>query len=794
MDVNRPLTREEEEDLIGRAKNAATAPGPGLSIKDRKKAYMDNFRDEDGDDDDDKHRKYQEFVNEINGEDEDDDDVYALEDDISSLGLESNVASEANTPSYQNLMPHVSSRIDSTLNSITTIPEMTTPESTSSLYRMPQYIKEPSPVPSPKQLKQPRSQLLQQARPLSSASEPGQKKIVNRKASKNSRSSKAVEEKTEVSEDETSKARAREEFLASRRAMNTNAIVPDSSSVASAGSNTCNSVSTGISGGGKLRPKVEKLMSLSTVDSPTNETSCNSSFSTTNSAPSRCNNALPPTSPQLQKSISNGTVSSQQIVPISSHTQRSRDASPLPPLRHQPMSIIVTSDPSAVDLVDEKEEAASHRPFVPLTRNHTQVIDDKDVRDNKDSDDDDSDKADEHLYGNGIIETRIPAFFSPDEIAAPFSAGGDTFSTVESEGNFLSKHITPASHKKQFALNVENSPSGLLITQQSRNKQRSAERLTGTTRIRGSSSDDLYQPGSDDRSYRRASAAIVNPSIPVETVEQSLFKNEITAGSDQFTNVQDGMSTIVSPVVAGSQGVISAAGSPRLSNPTQLAPADNSKNLMRADIMRALFEEDTEAVYERLGDEPITSIFPSEADKQFLGRIYWQCLLMQRYQTILFLIDEAVVGIDAVCEDAGAHADQDGRSALHYAVVENAESFGRQLIRRGASIFLRDHQGESALSSSLKQGISWLLEEFQQSGEEVLADNGNDEDKFQYISHFILSGIPGKAKSLLASNKFTISVNQATTLLNACKGNFEQMDEPVETFELLMSLDAEMAD
>jgi hypothetical protein len=254
------------------------------------------------------------------------------------------------------------------------------------------------------------------------------------------------------------------------------------------------------------------------------------------------------------------------------------------------------------------------------------------------------------------------------------------------------------------------------------------------------------------------------------------------------------MSTIVSPVVAGSQGVISAAGSPRLSNPTQLAPADNSKNLMRADIMRALFEEDTEAVYERLGDEPITSIFPSEADKQFLGRIYWQCLLMQRYQTILFLIDEAVVGIDAVCEDAGAHADQDGRSALHYAVVENAESFGRQLIRRGASIFLRDHQGESALSSSLKQGISWLLEEFQQSGEEVLADNGNDEDKFQYISHFILSGIPGKAKSLLASNKFTISVNQATTLLNACKGNFEQMDEPVETFELLMSLDAEMAD
>jgi hypothetical protein len=810
MDASRPLTKEEEEDLIWRASIAATSPQPGQSIQDRKKAYMDNFRDEDDDNDNGKRRKYQGFLNEINGEEEeDDDDAYALEDDISSLGLESNVASEANTPSYHNHGPRVANRLDLTLNSITTIPEMTTPESMSSLDRMSRQIKESSsPAPSPKHRKQPRSQLLQQARPLSSASGPGQKKAANRKASKNARSSKAVGEEAEESEDEISKARAREEFLASRRAMNAIAPAPDSSSVASTGSNNSNSVSTGISGG-KQPQRVDMVVSQSTADAPTNETSRNSSFSTTTSVQSRSNNSLSQPFPPLQKSISFGTVSySQQSNSLQSH--KSRDPSPLPLLRHQPLAPVASSVPSAVENVTLKEDAVGRRPFLPLTRNHTQVIDDKDVTNNKKNDmGEDSDEDN----GKGMIETRTPAFFSPDDSVVPFSAGGDTFRTVESEDNSLSTPITPSSaqsykflsHSKKFAVNIDDSPSVLLNTQQKRSQQRllsqrsverarqhatlpggsrtptdvlstAAEKIKVATRVR----DDLYQPGSDDRSYRRASTGPNTPTVPVEPIVESFHESDYGADSDQLVNDQDGLSPVISPMSASS---------------SQQPSADNSNTLMRADIMRALFEEDTETVYECLGDEPITSIFQSPADKVLLGRIYWQCLLMQRYQTVLFLIDEAVIEIDAICEDAGAQAEQDGRSALHYAVMENAESFGRQLIRRGASIFLRDHEGESPLSRSLKQRIAWLLEEFQQSGEEdVLADHGNDEDKFQYISHFILTGVPDKTKKLLASNKFIISVSQATTLLNACKGSFEQMEDPVETFELLMSLGAEMAD
>lgn len=170
MDMSRPLTKDEEEDLIWRAKYAATSPEPKMSIQDRKKAYMDNFREDDEDDDDfhhtQKQRNYNRLANEINGidDDEDEEDYDGVEDDISSLGLESNVHSEANTPyhtSYglsQSATRPYSNRLDITVNSIPTIPEMTTPESNSSFDRRAvTTTKEISPLPSPKIHKQPRS-------------------------------------------------------------------------------------------------------------------------------------------------------------------------------------------------------------------------------------------------------------------------------------------------------------------------------------------------------------------------------------------------------------------------------------------------------------------------------------------------------------------------------------------------------------------------------------------------------------------------------------------------------------
>lgn len=889
MEGNRPLTKEEEEDLIWRARYAATTPQPGLSIRERKKAYMDNFHDEDEDDGlaaGRSQRKFQRFLDEVNGdedeEDDDDDEDYALDeddaDDISSLGLESNVPSESNTP-YQPT-PFAAARSSSQRLDITTIPELTTPESMSSYDRVQDTAKAPSSLPSPKAQKQPRSQLLQQARPLAAAD--GAKKPRDSKAPKRSRgAAKAAKDAfdRDDEDDEAAKAKAREEFLAARRAKATSAslssspapssslLQSDALSVASGRSQSTISAagsaadSTSIAGKSLSGSSATLLPPAATVlDTPSvaANTSRNSSFSTTMSAQSRGAASVPSTSQSLQAtskpssfsvagshSSSGGTMTTS----ATGSTVKSRDASPLPPLRHQPTPprpvLASTAAPPAgdYDYDDHREEdaapASTQRPFAPLTRSLTQALDDRPqpLQLAADSPIDDAD-ADDDDASMGVIETHTPAFFSPSEATisttAPPSTGGDTFRSVES-ADMLATPATPASaqsykflsHSKKFGVTIDDSPSVLLTTQQRRQQQRllhqrdrrgggvghvTPNQATQTllytadkpavsaTRGRGFSHDtqassstvgatasyDLYQPGSDDRSYRRGSA-IVDAPRTISPAPETPADGDYDLLTDQLASGAVGISPLPTASTAAAPGLLS---------PVTPTTPSASKNSLRADILRALFEEDTELVYDRLGDEPLASVFDTEADATVLSRIFWQCLLMQRYQTVLFLIDEAVMDVDVVCEDAGAQAAHDGRSALHYAVAEQAESFGRQLIRRGANIFLVNKAGESPLSLAMKSSqVAWLMEEFQAAGEEeMLAANGSDADKFQYISFFVLTGVAAKVKALLATGRFTLSSSQATTLLNACKGNFEQMEDPVDTFELLMSLDADMAD
>lgn len=888
MEGSRPLTKEEEDDLIWRARYAATTPQPGLSISERKKAYMDNFLedDEDGDGDDRApgraQRKFQRYLDEVNGDededDDDDDDDYALDDDaddISSLGLESNVPSESNTP-YQPT-PFAAARPSSQRLDIATIPELTTPESMSSTQDT---AKGPSSLPSPKTQKQPRSQLLQQARPLAAAG--GAKKPRDSKAAKRPRgAAKAAKDEfdRDDEDDEAAKAKAREDFLAARRAKASSAslssspapssslLQSDALSVASGRSqstiNATGSAADSASAAGKSRPGSSAALppaAATVLDTPSvaANTSRNSSFSTTTSAqsrgvasvPSASQSSLQPTSKPSSFSVAGSQSSSGLTLTTSAtgSTAKSRDVSPLPPLRHQPTpprpALVATAAPAAgdYDYDDHREEeapASTQRPFAPLTRSLTQALDDRPqplqvaaVSPADDADDGDDDAS------MGVIETHTPAFFSPSDATTsttePPSTGGDTFRSVES-ADPLATPLTPASaqsykflsHSKKFGVTIDDSPSVLLTTQQRRQQQRllsqrdrrggggghvTPNQATQTllytadkpaaaaTRGRGFSHDtqassstvgatasyDLYQPGSDDRSCRRGSA-IVDAPRTISPAPETPADADYDLLADQLANDAAGVSPLPAAAAATAPGLLSPV--------TPSTPAA-SKNSLRADILRALFEEDTELVYDRLGDEPLASVFDSEADATVLSRIFWQCLLMQRYQTVLFLIDEAVMDVDVVCEDGGAQAAHDGRSALHYAVAEHAESFGRQLIRRGANIFLVNQAGESPLSLAMKSSqVAWLMEEFQAAGEEeMLAASGSDADKLQYISFFVLSGVAAKVKALLATGRFTLSSSQATTLLNACKGNFEQMEDPVDTFELLMSLDADMAD
>ncbi len=132
---------------------------------------------------------------------------------------------------------------------------------------------------------------------------------------------------------------------------------------------------------------------------------------------------------------------------------------------------------------------------------------------------------------------------------------------------------------------------------------------------------------------------------------------------------------------------------------------------------------------------------------------------------------------------------------MHLAITSAGfERLGRELVKRGADILLMDNDGNCPLSLFLLQEEEdWLLDEFESSGKEMkLLAFGSSEKKLRYISYFILTGQSTKARELIGSGHIKISASDATELMNSCRGNFESMTDPVDTFELLSSLGAEL--
>jgi hypothetical protein len=157
-------------------------------------------------------------------------------------------------------------------------------------------------------------------------------------------------------------------------------------------------------------------------------------------------------------------------------------------------------------------------------------------------------------------------------------------------------------------------------------------------------------------------------------------------------------------------------------------------------------------------------------------------------QSILFLFDEKMIS-DINCQN------MKHESLLQVVVTQDNEYLGRELIRRGADILLLDNDGLCPLSIALSYHMDWLLDEFVNSGREIqLLTKGSFEIKFQYFSFFIITGHSEKAHEMIENEYLRITSEEATDLLNSCRGNFENMKNPIETFELLESLGATVFD
>jgi len=151
-------------------------------------------------------------------------------------------------------------------------------------------------------------------------------------------------------------------------------------------------------------------------------------------------------------------------------------------------------------------------------------------------------------------------------------------------------------------------------------------------------------------------------------------------------------------------------------------------------------------------------------------------------------ISSFVILLDVFKADVNA-ADGDGRTALHHVILHS--QLGSLLLMRGADILLCDDSGTCPLSLSFNHNQEWLLHQFEASGREAhLLQQGSTYELFRYTTYLILAGHSSRASMVISLARVVITPDDATALMSSCTGNFENMKEPVETFELLESLGA----
>ncbi len=151
-----------------------------------------------------------------------------------------------------------------------------------------------------------------------------------------------------------------------------------------------------------------------------------------------------------------------------------------------------------------------------------------------------------------------------------------------------------------------------------------------------------------------------------------------------------------------------------------------------------------------------------------------------------------VILIDILNADVNT-TDSDGRTPLHNLILQ--PETGSLLLMRGANILLCDNSGMCPLSLSLNHSQEWLLKNFEACGREAyLLEHGTSDELFRYTTYLILAGYSTKAREVIDLGQVVITADDATALMSSCMGNFENMKEPVETYELLEALGARMDD
>lgn len=156
--------------------------------------------------------------------------------------------------------------------------------------------------------------------------------------------------------------------------------------------------------------------------------------------------------------------------------------------------------------------------------------------------------------------------------------------------------------------------------------------------------------------------------------------------------------------------------------------------------------------------------------------------LIEPYETISFLVDEFGADVNAT--------DPTGRNPV--LMLPSNALLGRFLVKRGCDVLAVDNTGACALSDAFEYGQNWLYETFLQCGEEEKLLASGDAGRIKkYVMCLIVGGLGSSAAEIMTRCGVEILPHTATELMVTCKGNFDNMKEPVETFELLDKLGAQ---
>lgn len=151
-------------------------------------------------------------------------------------------------------------------------------------------------------------------------------------------------------------------------------------------------------------------------------------------------------------------------------------------------------------------------------------------------------------------------------------------------------------------------------------------------------------------------------------------------------------------------------------------------------------------------------------------------------------LDTFVLLIDLLGADVNS-TDSAGRSLIQLMFTD--PFLGKFLISRGADVLAVDGDGSCALSMSFEYGMEWMYQELEDSGKvEMLLASQDTKRIERFAVCLVIGGYCSHLSQLLERGVVSISPTLATQLLENCRGNFENMKEPVETFMMLERLGA----